>query len=308
MVVDAHHHLWDPERRSYDWMTGDFARLRVRRTVADLRAECEPLGVTATVAVQAAAAEEETEELLRAADASGGLVAGVVGWVDLTARDVADRLAALRAAPGGDRLVGIRHQVHDEADPEWLLRSDVLRGLRAVAEAGLTYDLLLFGVHLPVAGRVAEALPALRLVLDHGAKPPIASGGWEPWSSDLAALARHEHVHCKLSGLVTEAPWPSWRGARIERYAARLLECFGPERLMFGSDWPVCTLAASYVEVLELARSALDGLSRAEQDAVLGGTARRFYSLADSGSSARSTHSSTPATWTVARARARSGR
>jgi L-fuconolactonase len=302
VIVDAHHHLWDPARRAYDWMTGDFARLRKRKTVADLRAEAAPLGVIATVAVQAAPAEEETRELLRAADESGGFVAGVVGWVDLTAPDVADRIAALRAAPGGDRLVGIRHQVHDEPDPEWLLRADVQDGLRAVAAANLAYDLLLFPVHLPVAGKVAEALPELRLVLDHGAKPPIASGGWEPWSRDLAALARHEHVHCKLSGLVTEAPWETWRTAGIERYAAHVLATFGPDRLMFGSDWPVCTLAASYADVLDLAQQAL---SPSERDAVLNATARRFYSL---GSSASSTHSSTPATWTVARARARSGR
>jgi L-fuconolactonase len=305
VIVDAHHHLWDPARRSYDWMTGDFARLRERRTVADLRAEAEPLGVTATVAVQAAMTEEETEELLRAAHESGGFVAGVVGWVDLTAPDVADRIAALRAAPGGERLVGIRHQVHDEPDPEWLLRADVQSGLRAVAAANLAYDLLLFPVHLPVAARIAAALPELRLVLDHGAKPPIADGGWEPWSSDLAALARHERVHCKLSGLVTEAPWATWRTAGIERYAAHIVDAFGPDRLMFGSDWPVCTLAAGYADVLELARAAL---GESEREAVLGGTARRFYMLDASVSSASSTHSSTPATWTVARARARSGR
>jgi L-fuconolactonase len=224
-------------------------------------------------------------------------VTAVVGWVDLTAPDVGERIAALRAAPGGERLVGIRHQVHDEADPEWLLREDVGRGLRAVAGAGLAYDLLLFPEHLGAATRVAASHPDLRLVLDHGAKPPIAAGGWEPWSSDLAALARHEHVHCKLSGLVTEAPWDRWRTSGIERYAARVLEAFGPGRLMFGSDWPVCTLAAAYAEVLELAQSAIAGLSAAEREAVLGGNARRFYSPGrGSGSSASSTQASTPAT------------
>jgi L-fuconolactonase len=294
VIVDAHHHLWDG---AYDWMTGPFAPLRRRFTLADLRAVAEPLGVTATVAVQATGSEEETAALLAQP------VDGVVGWVDLTAPDVADRIAALRERPGGERLVGIRHQVHDEPDPEWLLREDVGRGLRAVADAGLAYDLLLFPPHLPVATALAAAHPGLRLVLDHGAKPPIAAGGWEPWSTDLAALAAHEHVHCKLSGLVTEADWSAWRGSGIERYAERLLEAFGAERLMFGSDWPVCTLAASYAEVLELARSVL---GPAERDQVLAGTARRVYSL--SGSSASSTQDSTPATWTVANARARSGR
>jgi L-fuconolactonase len=301
-IVDAHHHLWDG---AYDWMTGPFEPLRRRYSLEDLRAVAEPVGVKATVAVQATGSEDETRALLAQP------VAAVVGWVDLTVPDVAERIAALRAAPGGERLAGIRHQVHDEPDPEWLLREDVGRGLRAVAAAGLAYDLLLFPEHLNAASRIAAAHPDLRLVLDHGAKPPIAASGWEPWSSDLAALARHHNVVCKLSGLVTEAPWDGWRSSNIERYAARLLEAFGPDRLLYGSDWPVCTLAASYAEVLELARSAAAPLSAAEQAAVLGGNARRVYSLAAPspfGSSASSTQDSTPATWTVAQARARSGR
>jgi L-fuconolactonase len=280
VIVDAHHHLWDPARRDYPWMTGDAAALRRPIGLADLRATVEPLGVRATVAVQAAASEEETVELLALAAASDGLVAGVVGWIDLTAADAGERLAALRAAPGGGRLVGIRHNVHDEPEPGWLERDDVARGLRAVAQAGLPYDLLLFPEHVPVATRVAVAIPELALVVDHGAKPHIAAGEREPWSSDLAALAAHERVHCKLSGLVTEADHAGWREQDVGSYAERLLELFGPERLMFGSDWPVCTLAASYAEVLELARSALAGLSATEQDAVLAGTARRFYGLA----------------------------
>jgi L-fuconolactonase len=279
VIVDAHHHLWDPGLHEYPWMTGEAARLREPRVLHDLRAVTGPAGVSATVAVQAATTEAETTWLLALAAESDGLVAGVVGWVDLQAPDVADRLARLRCAPGGERLVGIRHPVHDEPDTGWLDRRPVRRGLRAVAEAGLTYDLLLFAEHLAYALRVAEALPELALVVDHGAKPPIATGGWEPWSRDLAALAAHERVHCKLSGLVTEARWDHWREDAIERYAARLLDLFGPQRLMFGSDWPVCTLAASYAEVLDLAHAALTGCTAAERDAVLAGTARRFYSL-----------------------------
>jgi L-fuconolactonase len=281
VIVDAHHHLWDPAKRPYDWMVGDFSPLRRPQGVGDLAAVARPLGVTATVAVQAATAEDETAELLEQAAASGGFVAAVVGWVDLTAPDAGERIAALREGPGGERLAGIRHPVQDEPDPEWLLRDDVRRGLRAVAAAGLPYDLLLLPVHLSAARRVAEELPELALVVDHGAKPQIAAGLWEPWSSDLAALAAHERVHCKLSGLVTEAPWGDWRGTGIQRYAARLIELFGSDRLMYGSDWPVCTLAASYSEVLELARDAIADLSVTEREAVLAGTARRFYGLAD---------------------------
>jgi L-fuconolactonase len=269
VIVDAHHHLWE---RPYDWMIGGFERLRRPFRIEDLRAVVEELGVTATVAVQADTTEQETRQLFAASDP----VAGVVGWVDLTAPDVADRLAAFEHP----RLVGIRHPVQDEPDREWLLRDDVRRGLRAVAEAGLRYDLLLVPHQLPAAARLARELPELPLVLDHGAKPPIADGGWEPWSSDLGALAAREHVHCKLSGLVTEAPWDGWRAAGVGRYAERLLDAFGPRRLMFGSDWPVCTVAATYAEVLELARAAVATLSAAEQEDVLGGTARRFYGLA----------------------------
>jgi L-fucono-1,5-lactonase len=280
VIVDAHHHLWDPARHAYDWMTGDLAPLRRPYDVEDLRAVAAPVGVTATVAVQAEVSEAETADLLAQAEASAGLVAGVVGWVDLTAANVTERIASLRDGPGGRRLAGIRHPVQDEPDPEWLLRLDVLRGLRAVAEAGLPYDLLLLPVHLPAARRVAEQLPELVLVLDHGAKPRIGEGQWEPWSSELAALAAFRQVHGKLSGLVTEAPWNGWREAGVERYGRRLLEAFGPERLMFGSDWPVCTLAASYAEVMGLASRVLEPLGPVEREAVLAGTARRVYGLA----------------------------
>jgi len=276
VIVDAHHHLWDPARREYDWMTGPFAPLRERRGLDDLRAVTEPLGVTATVAVQAAGTEDETAELLATAERSDGLIAGVVGWVDLTAPDVADRIAALRAGRGGRRLVGIRHPVQSEPDPGWLDRADVRRGLAAVAGAQLVYDLLLLPHHLAAGARLAGAMPELTLVLDHGAKPQIATGAWDPWSSELAALAAHENAHGKLSGLVTEARWQRWREDGVERYAARLLEAFGPDRLMFGSDWPVCTLAASYADVLDLARGLLGA---GERDAVLGATARRVYKL-----------------------------
>ena len=267
MIVDAHHHLW---KRPYDWMTDGYEPLRRPFGIEDLREATAGLGVSATVAVQADTTELETRELLAEP------VAAVVGWVDLTAPDVADRLAAL-AHP---RLAGIRHTVQSEPEPEWLLRADVRRGLRAVAAAGLRYDLLLLPHHLPAATRLARELPELPLVLDHGAKPPIASGGWEPWSSDLSALAAFEQVHCKLSGLVTEASWEGWRDQAVGRYADRLLEAFGPRRLMFGSDWPVCTVAATYAEVLELARAAVADLSAAEGEQVLGGTARRFYGIA----------------------------
>ncbi|HEY4728249.1 MAG TPA: amidohydrolase family protein [Actinomycetes bacterium] len=278
--VDAHHHLWDPGRRAYPWMDESVAAIRRPFGVADLDAAAGPEAFEATIAVQAVSSVEETEELLDAA-AVPGRVAGVVGWVDLADPEVAATLAALRARPGGRSLVGVRHQVHDEPDPGWLLRDQVLEGLAAVADAGLVYDLLVRERELPAARVVAERLPDLTLVVDHLAKPRIREGAMEPWTGGLAALARHPNVACKVSGLVTEADWTAWTPAQLVPYVAHAAEVFGPERLLFGSDWPVCLLAAGYAEVVAAATEALGraGLGPAEREAVLGANARRLYRL-----------------------------
>src|SRR6266508_3537141 len=182
-----------------------------------------------------------------------------------------------RALPGGQCLVGVRHQVQDEPDPGWLSRPAVRRGLRAVAGAGLAYDLLVLVPQLPEALAAVRDLPEGRFVLDHAAKPPIAAGAIEPWADALAELARLPNVSCKLSGLVTEAGWDDWDAERIRPYADHVLASFGPDRVMFGSDWPVCELAASYAEVRSLADELLEGLSPSERDAVLCTTATRVY-------------------------------
>ena len=279
MIVDAHHHLWDPARREYPWMQGDaLAPLRRPYALSDLR-EVTDGRVERTVLVQTVGDEIETVELLAAARASDPLIAGVVGWVDLTAPDVGDRIGALRARPGGDRLVGIRHQVQDEADPSWLARPDAVRGLRAVAAAGLVYDLLVLVPQLAVATAVVRELPELTFVLDHLAKPGIAAGAWEPWASRLAELARLPNVTAKISGLVTEAEWKSWTPGQIAPYVRHALDVFGADRLMVGSDWPVCTLAASYGDVWALAGTLLADLTDSERAALLGGTASRVYRL-----------------------------
>lgn len=204
---------------------------------------------------------------------------GVVGWIDLTAPDAADELAALRAGPGGDLLVGIRHLVQGEADPRWLCRPDVRRGLQAIAEAGLCYDLLTLPHQLPAAVETVRALPQLTFVLDHLSKPPIASGRLEPWASGLRALAAEPNVFCKLSGMVTEADHTSWTVASFRPYAEVALEAFGPSRVMFGSDWPVCLLAAPYARVAETAAQLVSELSSGEQDQIFGGTAVNAYRL-----------------------------
>ncbi len=278
-VIDAHHHVWELGVRDQEWITGPgLAPLRRDFTIDELRPQAEAAGVAATVLVQTVCVARETPEFLALA-AADPLVAGVVGWTDLTAPDVADALAALRAEPGGEYLVGIRHQVQGEPDPRWLCRPEVLRGLAAVAAAGLAYDLLVVPEQLPAATAAARAVPGLAFVLDHLGKPRIARGELEPWAASLAPLAALPNTSCKLSGMVAEADWRHWSPAGLRPYADTVLAAFGPDRLMFGSDWPVCLLAADYRQVLDTARDLTGRLSPAEREAVFGGTAARVYGI-----------------------------
>jgi L-fuconolactonase len=278
VIVDAHHHLWDPATADYPWMTGALAPIRRRFTPDDLAPELEATGVEGTILVQTRSSEEETAEFLALA-ARTPFIRGVIGWVDLTAPTVADAIAALRARPGGDRLVGVRHQAHDEPDPEWLLRDDVVRGIAAVGAAGLACDLLVRPRELPAALELARRLPDVRFVIDHLAKPPIATGEVEPWRERIAAFADLPHVACKVSGLVTEAEWSSWTIEDLQPYVDHAIEMFGPERLLFGSDWPVCLLAATYEDVVEAALTTMSGFDVIGQAAVMGGNATRIYGL-----------------------------
>ena len=278
MIVDAHHHFWDPAEADYPWLTDELAVIRRPFAPDDLAPELAAAGIQATILVQTRSSQHETAGFLALAAATP-FIRGVVGWVDLTDPAVGDAIGTLRAGPGGDRLVGIRHQVHDEPDPDWLLRDDVMRGIRAVGKAGLAYDLLLRPRELPAALELARRLPDVRFVIDHLAKPPIASDALEPWRSRISGFAELEHVACKVSGLVTEADWSSWTLADLQPYVDHAITVFGPERLVFGSDWPVCLLAASYSSVVETARSVLDGLSDGERAAVMGANATRIYGL-----------------------------
>ncbi|MGW4750871.1 amidohydrolase family protein [Streptomyces chartreusis] len=278
-IVDAHHHVWDLSVRDQDWITGPELRpLRRNFGVDDLAPEARAAGVGRTVLVQTITVPEETPEFLALA-AEHELIAGVVGWTDLTRPDIADELVRLRELPGGRYLKGIRHQVQGEADPEWLLRADVRHGLAAVAQAGLVYDLVVLPHQLPACVKAAAGLPELTFVLDHSGKPPIASGSREPWTRDVRALAALPNTVCKLSGLVTEADLAHWTVTDLRPYADAVLDAFGPGRLMFGSDWPVCTLAATYGEVLAAAGELTAALSDAERTQVFEGTAVRVYGL-----------------------------
>ncbi|MCC7024796.1 MAG: amidohydrolase family protein [Thermomicrobiales bacterium] len=280
-VVDAHHHFWMPGRYDYYWMAGpELEPIRRPFGPGDLKPLLDAAGVDATVLVQTVPSVEETREFLRIAEETP-FVAGVVGWVDLTDPDVGEMLAGLQASPEGSRLVGIRHQVHDEADADWLLRPEVQRGLAAVRDAELAYDILIRPRELPAAIATARAFPDLRLVVDHLAKPSIASGEIAPWATQMRAFGDMPHVSCKLSGMITEADWNGWTVDDLRPYVQTVMEIFGPERVMYGSDWPVCLLAGDYASVKHALEEALPALTEAQRVQVFGGNAIEFYRLGD---------------------------
>ena len=278
-VIDAHQHFWDPRRADYPWMAGNaLAPIRRPYGPTDLAPLLAENGVDATILVQTRSSLDETEEFLRIAHATP-FIAGVVGWVDLTDPSVGDTIDRLRGLPGGEKLVGIRHQVHDEADPAWLYRGDVRRGLDSVFARGLTYDLLVRTRELPAAIATVRAAPKGRFVLDHAAKPPIATGYDQAWADRIAELAGCDNVWCKLSGLATEAVWTDWDAERLQPYVAHVARCFGEDRLSFGSDWPVCLLAGGYGEIKQAIERSLMQLGPDVRDKAFGRNAIAAYRL-----------------------------
>jgi L-fuconolactonase len=278
-VIDGHHHFWDPSRRQYPWMGDQLASIKRRYGAEDLRPLLASSRVDRTVLVQTISDLDETREFLVTAEATD-FIAGVVGWVDLTDQALGKTLAELRKGPGGDFLVAVRHQVHDEPDPSWLLKPAVQRGIREVGDAGLVYELLVRTRELPAALDTVRRLPNVRFVIDHAAKPQIVAGPRDPaWERALAPFADCPNVSCKLSGLVTEAGWAEWTPDDLQPYIQRALDWFGPDRCLFGSDWPVCLVAATYAQVIDALKYALADLSSADTDAVFGGNAVRLYQL-----------------------------
>ena len=275
MRIDAHQHFWRYNPDEYEWIDDSMSGLRRDFLPSDLQPELERAGFDGCIAVQARQTIEETRWLLELAEASE-FILGVIGWVDLQSENVRSQL---KEFSGNPKLLGVRHVVQGEPDDRFMLRPEFSRGVEALEEFGLTYDILIYPRHLPVAAEFVERFPRQRFVLDHLAKPYIRKQEIEPWRSDLRRLAEFPNVYCKLSGIVTEAHWQTWTPEQIAPYISVAVECFGAERLMIGSDWPVCTVAASYTRTMNLVIEFLKRYPDAERDAVLGGTAATFWRL-----------------------------
>lgn len=278
-MIDAHHHLWKLSRADYGWI-GDGTNSAVAQIERDfLVAEFSELaaanGISGSVAVQAAPTVAETRWLLDQAHVSNGLILGVVGWIDMAAADAPDVLHALAS---NALLRGIRPMLQDIADVEWILQAKLTPAIRAVERHNLAFDLLIKPPHLKATREFLTRHPDLRAIVDHGAKPDIAGSGWQPWADDMRRIARDSSALCKLSGLVTEAR-QEWKAGDLQRYVDHLLDCFGAGRIVWGSDWPVMLLNADYASWLAAAKQFVKSLSEADQHAIFGGNAIRFYGL-----------------------------
>lgn len=281
MIVDAHHHLWRIED-GYRWLDApELAPIRRTFLPDDLRPELAAARVDRTVLVEGGRCDTAEAAILLGYARDCPEIGGVVAWADPADPALAETIVDYRRLPGGELLVGIRPQLQAEPDPDYLARPEVRRGLRTIAAAGLVFDVVVRADQLPAVARAAREVPELRFVLDHLGKPRISDGaaGLAAWSGPLAALAAEPNVMAKLSGLVTEADWARWRVADLQPFVAEAVWRFGPGRLMFGSDWPVCRLAAGYGAVLSALTEALPPLSANERAAVFGGTAARTYRL-----------------------------
>ena len=273
MNFDAHQHFWRYNEREYGWMGPGMDVLKKDHLPPDLLPLLQSAGFGGTLAVQARQVLEETRWLLNLSD-QFPFIKGVVGWVDLRSPQLRQQLEQLAAHP---KLRGVRHVVHDEPDDQFMLREDFVRGIGLLAEFGLTYDLLLFPKHLPTACELVRQFPGQRFVLDHIAKPRIKDGIVEPWAADLRKLAAFPNVWAKVSGMVTEANWRAWKPSDFAPYLDVVFEAFGTQRIMIGSDWPVCTVAATYGQVMSIVTDYIGRFSLDEQKMVLGENAHSFY-------------------------------
>jgi L-fuconolactonase len=276
MIIDSHHHLWDLQKRDYPWMSPNLKPIYRNFSVEDLATTIKPYDVKGAVLVQAHQSVEETLWMLDIAEKSV-LIRGVVGWVDLKDPGLDEILAQLKTRR---KLKGVRHIIQDEPDVNWMLQTDVIRGLQMVHKAGLTYDLLIKPHQLDNALRLIEHLPAMSLIVDHIAKPYIKDGKHEPWATQMRQLAKHSHVYCKISGLITEANPQRWKPEDFTFYLEHIVEIFGWDRICWGSDWPVCLLAGDYGQVLHLPEKLLKpGATDQQWAQFMGINAQKFYRL-----------------------------
>ncbi|HLP15491.1 MAG TPA: amidohydrolase family protein [Bacteroidota bacterium] len=275
MKIDSHQHFWNYDKREYGWISESMSVLATDRLPEHLAPELQSLGFDGSVAVQARQSAEETAWLLSLADRYEW-IKGVVGWVDLRAVDADEKLKTFARHP---KLVGVRHVVQDEPDDAFILRPEFLRGIGLLKKYDLAYDILIFPKQLSNTISMVEKFPEQRFILDHCAKPCIREHGLALWAEDLTRLGRYTNVYCKVSGLVTEADWRNWTPADFTAYLDVVMGAFGADRVMIGSDWPVCTVAGSYAAVMGIVTGYLNSLSADEQAAVLGGNAARAYHL-----------------------------
>ena len=273
--IDAHQHFWRYSPQTHSWIDDSMVAIKRDFLPPDLKPLLDSAGIDGCIAVQAEQSIAETEWLLKLAD-EHAFIRGVVGWIDLCAPDVTEQLRRLAAHPP---LRGIRHIVQDEPEG-FMLRPEFHRGIAALAEFGLTYDVLIYERQLPEALALVHSFPEQRFVIDHIAKPAIRDGSIDAWRAGMRALAAQPNGYCKLSSMVTEADWQTWRAADFAPYIETVLEAFGPQRVMIGSDWPVCLLAGAYRDVMAIVTDAIGGLPERDRDAITGGTVAEFYGLA----------------------------
>ncbi len=277
MIIDAHQHFWQLDLPfEYDWLKTD-QHQAISKTYlpADLKQHLGACGINKSVFVQTQHNVEENRWALKLAE-QNEFIAGVVGWVDLASPACEDQLAEFKDHP---KFVGIRHIVQDEADDDFIIRADVLNGLKVLEKNGVSYDLLFYTKHLKHAVQLGQALPNLPMVIDHLSKPKIKQQITVGWEEDLKAAAQYPNIYCKLSGMVTEADWQQWKPADLKPYVETALEAFGPERCMYGSDWPVCELAATYEQVYQSLVEIIGPVSDTEKSKIFGSTAEKFYNL-----------------------------
>ena len=277
MVIDSHHHFWHYTAEDYGWIPPAWSRVKRDFLPADLSAEITAAGVDGVITVQARQSLEETEWLLRLAG-QHPFIRGVVGWVPLSDPAIETHLDRFTAAP---KLRSLRHVLQGEPDDAYMLRADFNRGISALTRRGLAYDILILERHLPATIQFVDRHPDQVFILDHIAKPRIAAGELEPWACNIRELARRPHVACKLSGMVTEAGVATWTPAQLQPYFDIVIEAFGPDRLLFGTDWPVCLAGVEYARWKTTVANALHPLSATEQAAIFGGNAQTLYRLSD---------------------------